>query len=312
MINVRQSLFAMGALFLLVGCGQGSAGEISNPQAASLDFVESEDLIFVATGEGLVQIRVNGEDRELVHSDEYSRLDVAANHSVWALESHGGYGGNLYLRYEESRELIRIPELDERIFAAAVNADGSRVAASRWADPRLEPEERVYDDNIYLIDTETHQVEILAAESDRLITYLRWNRDGTTLYAGLTGKYVQIDTETGERVEIDAHPGDEEIYSLRFERKKCEESGDELVHQQGGEGIDVLRADGERERLLEIPRRQGGSPSVSLVNDYFFTESCQEVVFDFGGKVWVIDVESKVTAPLLDGSNPRVIARYEL
>ncbi|MBA2665242.1 MAG: hypothetical protein H0U74_23340 [Bradymonadaceae bacterium] len=281
----------------LTGCPAGSSGQITNEQADNLDFVDEKQVVFVETDGGLIRIQVDGTEKRKIYGSEYSFQAVASDQSLWAL---GDSESNLFLMYGPGGELHRVSQLDKRSSSVAISPDGLRVAVSRHANFDLAQSARINDDRIYLIDAQSREVTQLKPTSAEWLTRLDWSKDGTALYGSSHDRNFRIDPLSNARETLATFPVDD-THVTRKAPRECAATGARLV-MRNDEGVDIHRGEDEVERLVVIEGRERGFHDYQAsVGNFFFTESCNYVVFVFDGAVWLADVKTKVVGRLIEG-----------
>ena len=299
----RASLLLIFLLTPMVAACPGNDGTLMNELADSTDFITESMTVYYSTNLGYHQVDIDGSDGGTIlgwdrvgveHS--FTLKEVSRDLSLWV---YNDSETNLFFQYGTGEELHRVPELDRRLSNVAIHPEGGLVVVSRHADFSLPTSQQVDDDRLYLIDAATREVTILPEESDQRISRMFWDEAGEHLYLDYSNpsRFVRVDTESGERVEIPELP---EYRRWRRFQHECPSTGQRLEHDD--EGIYVVAADGEtREQIVFIDGRERGFHDyLSTVGGAHFSDSCAYVIFLFSSRLYVVDVQTQLTAVLVE------------
>ncbi len=291
------------ALFVFTGCPAGSMGEITNEISEDLSFVDDEQVLFYNSGvnnQGVVRINIDGSDAVEYVPDSVRVRDVTADASLWAL---GDPDNQLYTIQSPGEEPRRVEFFDGRVSEAQISPDGQTIAVTLHADFSLPQSQQAatVDDTVYLVDPDTHEVEIIDNWTDQWVHFIYWLDDGESLYLELENQENFIlDLDSKERTRVDSRP-DQLAERTRKSPRICEATGVEL--KTFDSGIHLYFPDEERtEELVGIEGRERGFHDyLPTIDQAFFTESCNSVVFVYSQTVWVVDVDSKIVGQLAKG-----------
>lgn len=284
-------------------CG-GSPGALQNPREGV--FAATDAQVHVIDERGAqVRVRVDGGGRVELFPPGYR---LTASDDAGALFVLSDSDTNLYIG-PPGQPPRRIPELDRRLSDACLTADSSAVVAIRHADFSLPQAQWVDDDAVYVVDVATAAVRVIPATSTRWPVKVGCLRDdpGVVWLTLQEGGDVRVDLATGARTPGEAPQG--RLFrpptARIFETCPIDQSRLELRGWRGDEGVDLVRPDGARTHLVQIRgRRRGFHDYLPTVETPTFTPDCRHVLFGFEGTLYVTDVQSRVTRPLLIGGGP--------
>lgn len=288
-------------LWLLCSCG--SSGELQNALARP-DFVVEDELIYAKTSSGLTRINLRGEGRAAIFAARYSVLDMSQDGAVFVL---GDSDTNLYLGNPKTGEVRQIKALNQRTGQARLSPDGKTLAAVRHADFSLPQAEwsKTDDDTIYLIDVATGAVEVIPPSSADWPTALSWSADGEILWLQLfSNKAQRFELKSRTRTEAEL-PSDGLWPSPIQPPQSCDGMTLNTKGWRGDEGLVLERPGQEPTLLVKVTgRKRGFHDYQPTLTPHMFSKGCAAALFSFSQKLWIVDLESKKVAPLLEGGDP--------
>ncbi len=292
----------------LVGCGD-NPGHLTNDQVALSEISTDKQPIFVTTTQGdMVRLNLDGSGEFQVHTAKYTLKGISDDGRIAALSDSDT---NLHVLQVESGAIKPIPELNGRTGTVALSADGAMIAAARHADfstPQASWD-KTEDDALYLVDTATQKVRRIEPQRKKLVARLFWSQDGTSIWADLIdNKWERFDLASSLReLNVPAPDASQLARTTGVRPTKCIDgprAGDELVSQLDDKiaSIDLVRAGSEPRPLVIVEGLDTKSPDYrNTLHHYFFSNTCQLVVFTFDGQIWVADVETGRISPLKKG-----------
>lgn len=295
-------------IFLGAACG-GEPGYLSNEQVALGEISTEKQPVFVTTKESaMVRVNLDGTGEFGVHPEKYSLNGISEDGRIAVL---GDSETNLYVLQVESGTIVRVPQLDGRVGSVSLSGDGAMLAVARHADFDRPQSSRgeTEDDALYLVDTTTLQVRRMAPARHELVVRLFWSRDGEAIWLNLMDdSWQRFDVTTSQRELGVAEPDFTSFARTRGVRPtKCSEgprAGDALVIQETDTdaSIDLVQADGDVRPLIIMQGRERGFHDYqSAFSGFFFSNTCELVVFGFQDKIWVADVDTGRVSPLREG-----------
>ncbi|AWV90887.1 hypothetical protein DN745_16780 [Bradymonas sediminis] len=99
--------------------------------------------------------------------------------------------------------------------------------------------------------------------------------------------------------------------------KECSggpEGGGKLILEfyQGNARLSVSRVNGQLVELVVLAGDKGGTNLLEPpIQPYFFSDTCELVVFGFDGQIWVVEVDSRRVSPLAPGVDAFTLARTD-
>lgn len=292
----------------LMGCPAGSMGELTNDISEDLSFVDDDQVIYAhpsVNGYGVVRLGVDGSNRLAYFSEDYGLRDVTADASLWVL---GNPNNDLFTLNVPGETPRKVEDFDGRVAEAVISPDETMIAVTLHADYDLPQDQQAdsVDDTIFLVDPDSHDIEVIESETDDRVDFLSWSEDGRHLYLfNFGGRKFRVDVETEQRFEIDELPNDDLFPVARRTPKGCPVDG--RILSSDDEGIYIhadeeAEGEGEGEHLVRLEGRERGfhdyQPTFETV---FFTDSCKTVIFEYERTLWVVDVESKIVGELIEG-----------
>jgi hypothetical protein len=312
MMRTTTTVLVATALLAMTGCPPTSMGEITNEISDDLSFVDDDQVIFYSPGvnsQGAVRINIDGTDQVEYVPDTVRIRDVTADGALWVL---GDSNNQLYTIQSPGEEPRRVEFFDGRVSSTSISPDHQTIAVTLHADYSLPQEQQAnsVDDTVYLVDADTHEVEIIDNWTDKWVHSIFWLDDGRSLYLELENQenYI-LDLDTAERTQVDGRP-DEINDRIPPSPTTCEAMGAELT--SGDAGIELYYPDeGRTEELVGIEGRERGFHDYfATIDQLFFTQSCNSVVFVYDRAIWVVDVESKIVGHLADGRSAFLLREY--
>ena len=311
-MNLRPALFLALVFLGIAACNPTpSMGELINERGSPSDFVTEEQTIYITPGssQGLAQVGLDGSRRIELFNENYSVADISSDHLTWVLRTSGT---GLYLLREGENYPTPVQALDFDVGVTTISPDGQYVATTRPAIRSGPVEEhRSADDAIYIVDVDSLEVEIYEPTSTEITTWrrLRWRSDGEAIYYTIhpDERTFELDLETGERTERDewdALLGEvAPVVALRGSTK-CPHDGRRLQSGYGENPTIEIRSGSRTSDLVNIEGYQSARYSTApLFPTYFFSESCDYVVFVYDESVWVVDVDSRVVGRVTSGTD---------
>ena len=174
------------------------------------------------------------------------------------------------------------------------------------------PTDEMGDGRIYFLNLTDLQITHVETPIDSFIVSLFWSRDGEALLVStFDNKYWRIDPRSGAATEI---PYDEAFGGQFYpkaggpRRVSCPgDGGGTLVAQEWGadEGIGIERPDGTSSPLVTISGRERGFHDYqATVSHFFYLPSCENVIFSYDTRVWIVSVESLQVYQVASGRYP--------
>jgi len=112
----------------------------------------------------------------------------------------------------------------------------------------------------------------------------------------------------GARAGAEISPGEGELAAAQARRpKECDggpSKGAKLIleYYQGNARMSVSRPNGQLVELLRVAGHAGGSNSLEPpIHPYFFSDTCELVVFGFDKQIWAVEVDSRRMSLLSKG-----------
>jgi len=285
-------------------CARGSQGVLADAGADS-SFAPADVEILLSCGQygadGLCRVGLDGANLQILVPRPYHILDISDDGS-WLLL--GDPDTNLYIARGDGSDIRDIPQLAGRVGDAEFSPDGTTVAAVRHADFSRPQHKWVDDDELFLVDVETAAVTSIGKTVDDMVVNLRWTPDGRRVFLDMMDTPDQLVTvDTGQR-SYGAAPTNLRV-SPAFDRPTyCPTTGDQLQEIGFGadEGLTLVSASGEERTLISISGRERGfHDHMPTVSTYYFTDTCEYVVFDLHESVWVVDVATGQVGPITEG-----------
>ena len=325
MIRSHLVLLLVSILILpgLFGCvDELSPGTLTNETASPDSFVTEDLVVFAATddrGDGLRQIQLDGSDRLELFTEEYRFHDVSADRSTWVVIDSAGRAQIV----KDGQQLpLTISGLNFRVSAARISPDVQTIAAVRPRSLTGSGEDQSWqgDDSIYLVDIETLEVEVRDPVHDDInVSRLRWSKEGDALYYQVQPGSItmRLDVESDERVELqESWDGlSEEFFTVPTQAKRsCPHNSGRLDRFTDGDTIGIrIRGRGPTRALVEFegynyPRHHQGR---LFFESYFFSESCDYVIFAHDRSIWVVETRSGITGRLMPGYKPFLLGSSE-
>jgi hypothetical protein len=307
MSNIRKRERGIFALFLFISFAASLTGCASKPgtiKGAMPDarFVESPERRFAYSEQDKSWsiIGLDGRTHRQLFTGVYSIEDISNDGKTFVLSnSHT----DLFIATERGRVIREVPEFHGRLGVAAITPDGKHVALTRHADFDLPQSQWVEDDSVYLLDTQT-------LESRQVAKYIHRNQ-GAFGIAWLDDEHVRISLFSGPYQKINTKTGEVEIFTeedplktsnrwlaITRERKDC---GVKIQKRGWGadEGLDIVLKDNTSKRLVIVEgRKRGFHDYQNTISVGTFTKDCRYLTFGFGGRLWVVEVDTGKVGPV--------------
>lgn len=302
----KQCFFALkwGLLvvtLLLGGCG-ASAGSLLNKQVALGELPTDRQPIFVVTKQGVVRrVSLDGADESRVYPTGYILKSVSANGRVAALV---GPQNNLYVQ-RDGGEPVRVGQVDGAAGMVALSADGAQLATAGSAGTRL-----------YLINTGRMDARVVPIAPEREVSNLRWSKDGAALWVKFDDAWGRVDAARSVQVRGSSEPDLGELVPVRgAQPHQCSNgprAGVRVIVERFGAiaRMSLVPVNGGIRKLVEVRGKGSGfNREQPPVSPYFFSDSCELIVFGFDARIWVVDVDTGHVSPLTNGLDAFVLAR---
>ncbi len=295
---MKRILAALLLVSAATACG-GSKGKLVN-HVQSPDAIEDQTRIIVHTDRGYQQMRLDRSHRTyLTHGDAYP-VAISADGKVLAISNADT---DLFVRdLRKTGQAREVVSYRGRLGAAAVSHDGTLLAVTRHAD-YSKPQSTwagEEDNSIDIISTESLEIisTIEATESGWTYSNLWFGPAGLIYTSGQPGEV--IDPRNGVRKAADSDPP--ELLRMRNRPRQCGGAEVRLRGWRGDEGLEWSGSDGKTVHLVRVEGRERGFHDyLPTIDSYFFVPSCAYVVFRFYETIYVVDVETKQVARIMNG-----------
>ncbi len=277
----------------MVGSGTASgSGVASGPDTS---FVSDPAFLYFATSESIERIRLDGSGRQKIFSGEYLEVqDVSPDGKLFLITDSNT---NLYVGEAATGRMSRVPSLDRRTSAASFSPDGRTIAAVRHSDFSQKQSQWQDDDTLFLVDTASQQARILPPVTSFYPISIRWGQDGSGVWLGFAfGEGFQwVDLAGETRSALDQPP-----VPVRENLPPKPECPAKLDTAENGSVLTISDSACSRPLLRVVGRERAVGDLSADFGHYAFSPTCEYVVFNRVNDIWVAQVSSGKSGPLIE------------